>query len=338
MQRKMRVWIILAGGVALLLLLMLYPPTQNVLKTVLWAAVWAALLSPVCRAFEGFMRRGPAIALSVFSVIFSIGLMIALLLPPVIEQSVSLTAQMPQMIQKVQQTAEGMQTHLREYGIQVAGGGQALAQRLSAWGAQVAQSALHQTGALFDALSRMLIALVLAIYFLRERETFCYRLSLCVPLRYRKKFLVATAQMRRELALYLKGQATVSVFVGCLTAFFLWLLGVPYYLLLGLAMGILDIIPYYGPVIGTIPVLLFSIDLGYQRMLLALLAVVLVQQLEANWLSPRIMGSSTGVHPVAVILLLTLGSSVDGIRGMLLALPLYLAGRGFCHAARYYQG
>ncbi|WP_346026576.1 AI-2E family transporter [Beduinella massiliensis] len=338
MTKRIRSIFVFTGLATSLLLLAIYPPTRSVIKTVLWGVAWAALLSPLCAVFEGFLKRGWAVALAVLSSFLFIGVLIALLLPPVIAQSVALSAQMPQILLGVQQLIERGQAFLSGYGIQLSGGGQFIAQRLSGIGAQLAQSAWHQTGALMDGLSRMLIALVLAIYFLKDREAFGYRLSMCIPLRYRKRFLAATSQMKRELFQYLKGQFTVSLFVGVMTAFLLWLLRVPYYLLLGLAMGILDIIPYYGPVLGTIPVLLFSVDMGFQHMLLALLAVVLVQQVEANLLSPRIMGSSTGVHPVAVILLLTLGSSVGGIRGMLLALPAFLAARGFLHAVRYYPG
>ena len=335
-KRRMRTAIILAASVGAGIWLLTYPPTRAVVNTVLWGAAFAALLSPLCNALERVMRRGLAIALSVLAALLCVSLLLALFLPPVIEQTLALSTQMPQMLQGMRGRARRRRAVWGGYGVHLSDAGEQIVQRLSEAGAQLAQGALHQTGALADGLSRLLVSLVLSVYFLRERELFGYRLSLCVPLRYRRRVLAATAGMKRELGMYLKGQLTVSLFVGVLTACLLWGIGVPYHLLLGVSMGVLNVIPYYGPVLGAIPVLLFSIGLGVERMLLALLAVLAVQQLEANWLSPRIVGASTCVHPVTVIVLLTLGGGMAGVRGMLLAMPVFLAARGFFHAMRYF--
>lgn len=334
--RRVRAALVLAACAGAGVALLAYPPTRAVIRTAGWGAAFAVLLSPLCGALERVMHRGPAIALSVLAALLLVCLLLALFLPPIIEQAAALSAQLPQMLQGVRAVAERTQAFWGEYGVRISDAGAQIVQRLSEAGAQLAQGALHQTGALAGALSQLLLSLVLSIYFLRERELFGYRLSLCVPLRYRRRVLAATASMKRELGMYLKGQLAVSLFVGALTACFLWALGVPYHLLLGVAMGVLNVIPYYGPVLGAVPVLLFSAGLGMERMLLSLLTVLLVQQVEANWLSPRIVGASTGVHPVTVILLLTLGGGVDGVRGMLLAMPLFLATRGFFHAMRYF--
>lgn len=146
MTKRIRSIFVFTGLATSLLLLAIYPPMRSVIKTVLWGVAWAALLSPLCAVFEGFLKRGWAVALAVLSSFLFIGVLIALLLPPVIAQSVALSAQMPQILLGVQQLIERGQAFLSGYGIQLSGGGQFIAQRLSGIGAQLGPKRLAPDG------------------------------------------------------------------------------------------------------------------------------------------------------------------------------------------------
>ena len=181
-------------------------------------------------------------------------------------------------------------------------------------------------------LMQAFLAPVLAFYFLRDRELFCFQLSLLIPLQQRKKLLTALREMRREIAGYLRGQLLVSSAVGILTAIGLLIVGVPAWLLLGIVMGVCDLIPYVGPYLGGIPIVLFSLPQGLYTVLWAVVAVVAVQQAESMFLSPQLMSGVTGLHPAYVLLLLSAGGLLGGIAGMLLSLPLYVCARGAVRA------
>ena len=169
---------------------------------------------------------------------------------------------------------------------------------------------------------------VLACDFLRDREAITRHLCLWVPLGSRSRTVAAAREARRELVGFLRGQVLLSLAVGGLTALGLALAGVPAWLLLGLLMGVMELIPYLGPLLAAIAVVLFSLPLGLGPTLWALGVVILVQQLEGALLSPRLMAGATRIHPAVVLLAISFGGMVAGVTGMLLSLPLAVMLRG----------
>ena len=178
-----------------------------------------------------------------------------------------------------------------------------------------------------ETLSRGVLSPVPAYYFLRDRETFTYTLSMWIPRSRRKCVLTAIQGMSRETAGYIRGQLLISLAVGVLTAAGLFLVGLPAWLTLGILMGFCEFIPYVGPFLGAIPIALFALPRG-SAALWAMAVTVGVQQLEAFFLSPFLMAGATGLHPVYVALLLSAGGMIAGLPGMMLALPLFLCVRG----------
>ena len=179
-----------------------------------------------------------------------------------------------------------------------------------------------------DAVSRAFLSPVLAYYFVRDREAFCYQLSLWIPFSCRKRALTALSEMRREAGGYARGQLLISGAVSALTALGLLAVGVPAWLALGLLMGICEFIPYLGPLIGGVPIALSALALGWEKLLWALGVTVLVQQIEGSFLSPRLMAGATGLHPVSVLVLLSLGGTLGGLGGMIAAVPAFVCVRG----------
>ena len=135
-------------------------------------------------------------------------------------------------------------------------------------------------------------------------------------------------EMRREAGGYIRGQLLVALAVGLLTALGLLIVGIPAWLVLGLLMGACEFIPYIGPLIGGVPIALFSLPMGFHALLWGLGVTVLVQQIEGYFLSPRLMGEATGLHPVSVLLLLSAGGLLFGLGGMMAAVPAYVCLRG----------
>ena len=115
--------------------------------------------------------------------------------------------------------------------------------------------------------------------------------------------------------------------VGALAAFGLWLAGVRSSLILGLVIGILNLIPYFGPVLGAIPAVAAALTSGWQTALFAGLVLIVVQQLDGMIISPRIMGNITGLSPAAVLIAVFVGGCFKGILGMLVALPVLMVFR-----------
>jgi len=125
---------------------------------------------------------------------------------------------------------------------------------------------------------------------------------------------------------FFRGQLVIASVQGLLFAIGFTLVGLKYGFVIGLALGFLNIVPYLGNIIGlctAIPLAFFQEDGGIVRVLLVLLVVGTVQLIEGYLLTPKIMGDRTGLHPVVIIIAIFFwGTALNGIMGMILAIPL----------------
>lgn len=125
---------------------------------------------------------------------------------------------------------------------------------------------------------------------------------------------------------FFRGQLLIGFIMGILFTIGFYLIGLQFALILGLSIGLLNIIPYLGTIIGlstAIPIAFFQTDGSWVKAALTLLVFCLVQTTEAYLLTPRIMGEKTGLHPMIIILSIFFwGTALDGILGMILAIPL----------------
>jgi predicted PurR-regulated permease PerM len=129
---------------------------------------------------------------------------------------------------------------------------------------------------------------------------------------------------------YLRGQSTLALLMVVIYSVVLWLLGVRFSLALGLLAGVLDFVPYLGPTIILSLSTLVALFQGSNWLgigsiwyaLLVALAALTIQQIEGNWLNPRIVGRAVGLHPLLVIIGAIMGGTLVGILGMILAAPI----------------
>lgn len=127
----------------------------------------------------------------------------------------------------------------------------------------------------------------------------------------------------RTFKKYMKGQLLEAFFVAILSIVILWVLGIRYALLIGIVSGVTNMIPYVGPLMGTILAGVMGIIAGsVQDAILGMIAMQVVQQIDNNILAPKIVGGMVGLHPVFTILALIIGGKYGGVIGMVLAVPI----------------
>jgi predicted PurR-regulated permease PerM len=128
------------------------------------------------------------------------------------------------------------------------------------------------------------------------------------------------------LLTFFRGQIIIALAQGALYAVGFALVGLPYGILIGLALGLLNVIPYLGAIIGlavALPLAYFGDGGGTTLLVLVLVVFVIVQLIESYFLTPKIMGDRTGLHPALIIFSVFFwGVALGGILGMLLAIPL----------------
>lgn len=280
---------------------------------------------PIMSLLEKRMKPALAATLSMLSLSLLAILSLLALAPTVVRQGRELAALLPGLYASMENVVAQGEEWLRRSGLPVDSQWRGVAlDRLKGLLGGAVPAVMGWLRQLMGNLGRWMLAPVFAFYFLRDRQTLCAWLLSLLPAERRAMAVRMVREMRRETAGYLRGQLLVSAVVGGVTATGLLICGVPAWLLLGLLMGILELIPYVGPVLGGVLAVLFALPGGWGRTLWALAVVVLVQQLEGTMLSPQLVSETTRLHPVAVLLLVALGGSAAGMAGILLAVPALL--------------
>lgn len=178
-------------------------------------------------------------------------------------------------------------------------------------------------GSVLTVVGYVVLAPVLTFYLLRDWDRLTHQLGELVPVGRRDAVLGLAREYDGLLARYLRGQVTVALLIGVLTAVGLWITGFPYAFLLGTVVAVFSVVPYLGLVLSLIPAVIVALVSGSVAISLLKLAVVfgIAQGLEGAVISPRIVGESVGLHPVWVVLALTVGGFFFGFVGLLLAVP-----------------
>ena len=131
------------------------------------------------------------------------------------------------------------------------------------------------------------------------------------------------AEINHIVSKFIRGQLLVGLIIGIISSIGLSIIGIDFAFLIGFTAGIANVIPYVGPIIGCIPAIIVGLLSPDPIMALwAVLLLLAVQQLDGAVISPKIVGDSMGLHPIFVIMAITIGGTIAGILGMLLSVPI----------------
>lgn len=168
----------------------------------------------------------------------------------------------------------------------------------------------------------LFLIMMLTAFTLIDREAIVRFIKTVPPRHYQRAWVHLLRYMDRGLAGVIRGQLSICAVNGFLTWIGLWFLGVHYAGLLGLIAGIFSLIPIFGTILSTVPIVLIAWGAGtFYQGVLALAWILLIHFIEANFLNPKIMGTASKIHPVVVIFALIAGEHAYGIVGALLAVP-----------------
>lgn len=327
--------IVLAGAAALGAGILLRRVLWELLVQLTAAGLLMAMALPLARLLEKRTRPGSAAALSLAALGMGAAALLLLLLPPLVRQFGQLSDALPTLLSWGGEQLSRFQSMLAKRGIDLQPMQDRFLAQLQESAASVVALAADKLRVTIGAVSRLFLAPLFAYYLLRDRRRLSAALTLAFPVPVRARAVRAAREMRRETVGFLRGQLMLSGFVGVLTAAGLLLVGTPGWLVLGLLMGVLELVPYIGPFIAGVPAVLFALQRGLGQALWTLGVIVAVQQVEGTFLSPRLLSGATRLHPLAVLLAISAGGLMGGTWGMLLALPVVVSVRG---AIRGMQG
>ncbi len=193
---------------------------------------------------------------------------------------------------------------------------------------------LGGAGSLIAALFGYVLLPVWVFYLLKDRPSLVAGFERSLPSTWRFDTLVVLRTVERVFGQWVRAQLVLGISVALLTFAGLEVLNRlvdpifgRYALLLSVIAGVLELLPIIGPIIAAIPAVLLAATAGFEPLIASLILYTLVQQVENNFLVPKIQGDAVEMHPAAVMFAIIIGGALGGLLGAILALPVAAAGR-----------
>lgn len=172
----------------------------------------------------------------------------------------------------------------------------------------------------------LLIAIIVSIYMLADKKPLLNSTKAIIygfiPVRHIQSFLEILRDGNRLFGGFIIGKSIDSLIIGILCFILMSILGLDYTVLISVIVGITNMIPYFGPFIGAIPGILILLLISPVKSLVFAILILVLQQFDGLILGPKILGDSTGLKPLWIIIAITIGGSMAGVLGMFLGVPV----------------
>lgn len=169
---------------------------------------------------------------------------------------------------------------------------------------------------------RLVLIIIFSFYFSVDKERFMLRVKKAIPNKHREDISYLTKNIDIALQQFIRGRMLMAIFVGLLTMVYLLVLRVDFAIIIGLITCVADIIPFIGPFLGCAPAVLFAFMDSPMKALWVLILFVIVQWVENNILAPKLIGDSTGLNPLVILISIIIGGGIFGVWGMVISVPL----------------
>ena len=290
------------------------------------AIVMGTVMRPVVTWLH---RRGiPQVAGVIFVYLLLLALLISfvvVLFPLVIEQGTTIASEVPDYYQNLR---EWMVNYPNQWIVRLSEFLPATLpglEPLEQTGEQVLASAIQALGYVATSVKIILIfaaILILAFHWTLDGPRTIQSLLLLVPWDQRESISELISAIETKLGFYLAGQAALSLVIGTMALVAYLLIGLPNALVLALIAGVMEAVPMIGPLLGAIPAGVVALSIAPSKLVWVIVATIVIQQAENSLLIPRIMRKAVGVNPFVSLLAIFAFSSLFGIAGALMAIPI----------------
>lgn len=284
-------------------------------------AAIAAALAPVVHVLQKRMSRILAVVLVYLMIFLIFGGIFGIILPTLVGQAQELLEMAPAWIEDIQSLYENWVGDIPVF--------ETLANQLGEVFSTLLAVPLGLISAGFD----IFIVAFISLYTLLEAPKLRrFTLSL-FPGGQRERVDEVLQAMAQSMGGFVRGTVIVSILVGAITYIGLLIIGIPFSLVLALLAGVMEFIPYLGPILASIPMLIVALMQSPGHALAVLIFFVILQQLESNIFVPNVMRTQTDISPLLVLIAILIGGSVGGLLGVLVAIPLASALQTFVRLA-----
>ncbi|MBX4211709.1 MAG: AI-2E family transporter [Candidatus Yanofskybacteria bacterium] len=295
---------------------------KDILIVFLFAIVIASAVNPFANWLE---KKGlPRLLSVVLLYVVTFGLLIfilSLVIPFASSDLAQLTTLFPKIVEKLTSSLETVQEHSSKY-FDVVSEVQNILDTLSSYLQQISQSALSLLISIFGGLFSFVAVIIISFYLSVMRNGIESFLTSVIPAKYEGYTINLWKRAEHKVGRWLQGQLLLALIVGLVVYIGLTFLNIRFALVFGLLAMFLEIVPVAGPILAAIPAVILAFLQSPTMGLWVVVFYLAVQQLENHILVPLVLGKTTGLNPVVVILALMVGAKLSGIAGAILAVPV----------------
>lgn len=272
--------------------------------------ILVAAFRPIVNKWEKNVTRGGAVAILTLITIIVIAFIFYIIFPPLLSQIKQLINFAPEYVDKFKVLAP--------YKTEI----DSVFKSISSHSGEITTGVYTATVNAFSAIASLLLALVMTIYLLLDRNGLKDFIINLVPKESQNSIIGIAKKMSNKVGGWLRGQLTLCLSIAIVDFIGLTIIGIPYALTLGVLAGISEFVPILGPLFSGIITCLVALSISPIKAIIVAILYILVQQLENTILVPKIMGKAIGISPVIIILAILIGSRLLGLFGALLAVPI----------------
>lgn len=294
---------------------------SELISILVTAGLFAFLLNYPVSRLQSWMPRGLAAGLVYLLAAVLLGLIGVTIAPPVFNQAQQLLTNLPALIASGRQQLTDLQAWSESHHVWFALPilQQQILTQLQEQAETIASNGVGLLLGTFNWVLDLILILVISFYMLLDGERLWQSVTrfFAPPIR---DFL--TESFRRNLQRFFSGQLLLGLFMAVTLSLAFWWLRVPFFLVLAIFIGLMEVIPFVGATLGivTVGVLVAFIDWWLAVQVVGV--SIALQQVKDNLLAPRILGNLTGLSPAIILAALLLGGQVGGLLGVILAIPL----------------
>ncbi len=276
------------------------------------------------------VNKGLSIALVILLVLILLSLVIYSIIPQLIDSVARLAKNADSYIKTITDFFNAFAARFNldsDIFSGILGSSQELFKKLTAYISSALPKFLNFSVSVGSGISNFFIGFIISIYILSGKELFCAQIKKISSALLPKKALDSAANlinyMHETFGNYLTGQLLDCILLGTICFILMSIFGMEYALLISMIIAITNFIPFIGPFIGAIPSAFILLMVQPSKALWFILMILILQQIDGNFLVPKIVGKKTGLSSFWVIFSILLGGGLFGVTGVLLAVPTF---------------
>lgn len=309
-------------------------PVLSFMAVIMLPLVISALLYYLLKPIVDFIEKRGTSRVTAISIVFvSIaGLLVwgvANIFPMLNDQLSSFVRQLPSYVRSVDKQVSGLLKNdiLASFRPQIEETVTNFSQKALDYAESFSKGAVTWSGNFASVIARVTVSILISpfivFYLLRDSSKMKKAFVSYLPTKMRQPTHRVLSDVSRQLASYVQGQVTVAIIVGFLFSLMFSIIGLRYAVTFGIFAGFLNLIPYVGSFLATIPVLILALVEGPIMVLKVILVFVIEQTIEGRFVSPLVLGSKLSIHPITIMFILLTAGSMFGVWGVFLGIPVY---------------